>query len=104
MQQPTFRKDKFKKKESSTLIRRVVDTIVEKTASETAKMSLNLKVEGQDLSVAMFADVIKVQSSKSGFIWFFFQNFVFQGCAMDSTDSFILRSHACCHHGWFPTR
>lgn len=58
--QPGFRKDKFKRKESSTLIRRVVETVTEKTPAEASKMSLNLKIEGQDLSVAMFADVIKV--------------------------------------------
>jgi hypothetical protein len=57
-----FRKDKMlKKRESSTLIRRVIETVTEKTAAaaESAKISLNLKIEGHDLSVAMFADVIK---------------------------------------------
>jgi len=59
MQHPAFRKDKFKKKESSTLIRRVVDSVAEKAAGVAGQMSLNLKIEGQDLSVALFADVIK---------------------------------------------
>ena len=50
-----LRKEKLKRKSSSqSFIRRVVERVTEQT-----KVNLKLEVTGQDLSVALFADVIK---------------------------------------------